>query len=144
VKVLQDGNQYGVGFEGERALVIYPVHNKLLHSLHRVFKLLICFTFPYVAFPHLGFDELQTICQLCYIRRDAKRPGMHSEKLVDQFDLVIDTKRPLGKMVQETARVHHKSAHTPAQQALNAPSEVLGNRFCTPRLELVQEPLEIK
>jgi len=29
---------------------------------------------------------------------------MHNEKLVDQLDLIINAKRPLGKVTQETAR----------------------------------------
>ena len=61
---------------------------------------------------------------------------MHNEELVDQLDLVINGKCPLGKVTQETAREHHKLACILAQQALNAPFEVFGSRFRTPRLEL--------
>ena len=99
-----------MAIQSKRAQVIYPVHNKLLHSFHRVFKLFIRFTFPHVAFPHPGFDELQTLCQLCYIRCHTMRRGMHNEELVDQLDLVINSKRPLGKVTQETAREHDKLA----------------------------------
>jgi hypothetical protein len=42
---------------------------------------------------------------------------MHNEELVDKLDLIIDTKRPLGQMTQETARMH-PSALIPAHQAL--------------------------
>ena len=35
---------------------------------------------------------------------------MHNEELVDQLDLVINSKRPFGKVTQETAREHDKLA----------------------------------
>ncbi len=35
---------------------------------------------------------------------------MHNEELVDQLDLVINGKRPLGKVTQETTREHDKLA----------------------------------
>ena len=69
---------------------------------------------------------------------------MHNEELVDELDLVINGECPLREVTQETAREHHQLARILAQQALNAPFEVFGNRFCTPRLELVQKTLEIK
>jgi hypothetical protein len=38
---------------------------------------------------------------------------MHNEELIDEFDLIINVKHPLGKVTQETAYVHPQISRYP-------------------------------